>query len=166
MACATAPQGEVMDAELKKEMAAWSKAIMLLDPSEVIARDLIERDLAGAKLMPIAQILAVTNKLVAKIKPIRAAAIKAAFTLLRTRLVDKRAGGMSFAKWAKTFADSDLLAIRQAIETGISAGDDSTEIARRVVGSMAKNGCDGVTEITRHRLAWLAQTSIKGDDNG
>jgi hypothetical protein len=156
---------------LKTQLAAWSKAIMILDASEVLTRDLIERDLAGHTGTPHSlraglRAIPIANRLVLKIKPVREDAIKAAFRLLRSRLGDVKILDQSFAVWAQAFAKNDLETIRTAIISGLLAGIDNIEIARRVVGSMGLNGVDGVTEYTRHKLAHLGRASIsKGEQH-
>lgn len=145
----------------KLQLVAWAKAIIVLDKSEIMVRDLIERELAGAHVMPIARILVITGRLTRKIKVIRESAIKLAFRLLRDRLGDKPILDHSLAMWAKTFADKDATLIKQAIVSGLSDGLDSTEIARKVVGTMGLNGVDGVTEATRLHVAHLGRAAIK-----
>jgi hypothetical protein len=159
----TEPQVELAAPEPgeKHQLVAWAKAIIVLDKSEILVRDLIERDLAGAHVMPIARILVITERLTRKISVIRESAIKLAFRLLRDRLGDRPVLDHSLAVWAKTFAAKDAESIKQAIVSGLSDGLDSTEIARKVVGSMALNGVDGVTEATRLHVAHLGRAAIK-----
>lgn len=147
---------------VKLQLVAWAKAIMVLDASEVLIRDLIERELAGrtgTKAGPNALLIA--RQLSANISVIRLDAIKLAFRLLRDWLGNQPILDVSLARWAKSFADKDAQTISSAIQTGLIAGLDNTEIARRVVGSMGLNGVDGVTEFTRHKIAHLGRAAIK-----
>lgn len=68
--------------------------------------------------------------------------------------------GMSMPRWAAYFAKTDTARIDNAIKTGLIAGHDNTEIARKVVGSAALNGVDGVTEITRQQIGRLGRAAI------
>lgn len=68
--------------------------------------------------------------------------------------------GMSMARWASYFANSDTARIDNAIKTGLIAGLDNTEIARKVVGSASLNGVDGVTEITRQQIGRLGSAAL------
>lgn len=145
----------------KLQIVAWAKAIMVLDSSEVLVRDLIERELAGAGLMPIGRAIRTTNALVNKIGAIRETAIKTAFRILRERIGDKPILDRTLATWASAFAKDDLASIRQAIQTGLATGIDSTEIARKVVGTMGLNGVDGITEMTRHKIAHLGVVAVR-----
>lgn len=157
---------DVADIPVKLQLVAWAKAIMVLDASEILIRDLIERDLSGhtgaaVSLRAGMQAIPIANRLVAKIKDIRYDAIKTAFRLLRTRLGDVKVLDHSLPVWAQTFAKNDIETIRSAITSALLDGLDNTEIARRVVGSMALNGVDGVTEYTRHKIAHLGRAAIK-----
>ena len=145
----------------KLQLVTWAKAIMVLDGSEIIIRDLIERDLAGSQVMPIARILVVTAHLVRKVVQIREHAIKTAFRLLRDRLGDKPILDASFAAWAQALARDDAASITAAIQQGLGDGLDSTEIARKVVGTRGLNGVDGCTEFPRHKLAHIGRAAIK-----
>lgn len=68
--------------------------------------------------------------------------------------------GLSMARWGSYFARTDAARIDTAIKTGLIAGLDNTEIARKVVGSVGLNGVDGVTEITRQQIARLGSAAI------
>lgn len=149
------------DIPVKLQLVSWAKAIVVLDHSEIMVRDLIERELVGARIMPIARILAVTERLLGKVKVIREHAIKTAFRLLRDRLGDPRILDQSLSTWAQAFVREDAATIKLAIQQGLADGLDSTEIARKVVGTMGLNGVDGVTEFTRHKIAHLGRAAIK-----
>lgn len=159
------PASDIAAVPVKLQLVAWAKAIMVLDASEVMVRDLIERELVGktgnaAEYRPMKS-LAVVDKIVAEIKDVREHAIKTAFRLLRDRLGDHTIFDTSLAKWAAYFAQLDIKAIDAAIRAGLINGDDNTEIARKVVGSMGLNGVDGVTEYTRHKIAHLGRAAIR-----
>lgn len=143
------------------QLVAWAKAIMVLDASEVLIRDLIERDLVNIAGSNSPTLILSARKLAAKVADIRLAAIKTAFRVLRDRLGDYKILDHSLASWASAFSASDRKNIETAIQVGLTAGLDNTEIARRVVGSMALNGVDGVTEYTRHKIAHLGRAAIK-----
>lgn len=156
---------DIADVPVKLQLTAWSEAIAALDASEVVVRDLIERALAGrtgaSTVRAALKVLPITNELVEKIKYFRQEAFKTAFRQVRTRLGDVRLLGHSLATWAAAFAREDLNSIRTVIQAGLMEGLDSTEIARKVVGSMTMKGVDGVTEYTRHKLAHLGRAGIK-----
>ena len=145
------------------QLAAWSKAIAALDASEVLVRDIIERELTFIAQMRVASadVQSVTARLMRKITKLRVGAIKTAFRIVRSRLGDGPVLEKSLAAWAQYFAREDLKNIRTAISTGLIAGLDNTEIARKVVGSMGLNGVDGVTEFTRHKIGHLGRAAIK-----
>lgn len=157
---------DVADVPVKLQLVAWAKAIMVLDASEILIRDLIERDLDGhtgqpANVLKGMQAIPAVNRLVEKIKLIRQDAIKTAFRLLRSRLGDVTILDQSLATWAQAFARNDIETIRTAITSGLIDGLDNAEIARKVVGTLGLNGVDGVTEFTRHKIAHLGRAAIK-----
>jgi hypothetical protein len=73
----------------------------------------------------------------------------------------KELRGYTYAQWAVHFITTDLARIDNAVRSGLIAGQDSAEIGRRVIGSMSKNGVDGVTEITRRQIAQLGRLALK-----
>lgn len=153
------------DPEVKLHLVAWAKALMVLDQSEILVRDMIERDLAGktgpaAAYRPL-QTLAAAKTLARKIKDVRDEAFKTAFRMLRARLGNAPVLTVSLSVWASYFAREDYKTITASITSAIADGADSTEIARRVVGSLSLNGVDGVTEYTRHKIAHLGRAAIK-----
>lgn len=153
------------DLPVKLQLVAWAKAIMVLDKSEVLVRDLIERELAGktgsfADAFP-TRAIRLANRLALQVKDVRDEALRTAFRLLRARLGNMPVLTVSFSAWAAYFSREDHRAISAAIQAGLSEGLDSTEIARRVVGSLAMNGVDGVTEYTRNKIAHLGRAAIR-----
>lgn len=153
------------DLPIKLQLVAWAKAVMVLDATEVLVRDIIERELAGrtsefARLQPL-KALEITNRAVAKVRTIRAEGFKTAFRLLRSRLGDDPILKVSLPRWAAYFMRQDAQTISATIQAGMADGLDSTEIARKVVGSIGLNGVDGVTEFTRHKVAHLGRAAIR-----
>lgn len=153
------------DAPVKIHLVAWAKALAIIDASEILVRDLIERELAGktgdmAAFRPLAAIKS-ADALATQVKTLRDAAIKSAFRALRDRLGDKPVLDVSFARWAQYFSAIDHKQIKMAIQAGLAEGVDSTEIARKVVGSLSLDGVDGVTQFTRHKLAHLGRAAIR-----
>lgn len=156
------PVPEREEVPVKLQLLAWAKAIIILDASEVLIRDLIERELygrTGTTTGPTALLIA--RQLAVKVGEIRQEAIKTAFRALRDWLGDVPILEISLSRWAESFAVKDAKGIDMAIQTGLIAGLDNTEIARKVVGSMGLNGVDGVTEFTRHKIAHLGRAAIK-----
>jgi hypothetical protein len=65
--------------------------------------------------------------------------------------------GHELATWARNFAASDAERIHTAISVGLTAGEDNTDIAHRVIGSRRLNGVNGATEITRQHILRLGK---------
>lgn len=60
--------------------------------------------------------------------------------------------GQTLATWARAVAQEDYQRIKTAISVGLTAGEDNTDIAHRVIGSRRTNGVDGATEVTRQHV--------------
>ena len=60
--------------------------------------------------------------------------------------------GYTLATWARAICHYDAQRIATAISVGLTAGEDNTDIAHRVIGSRRNNGVDGTTEITRQHV--------------
>lgn len=65
--------------------------------------------------------------------------------------------GHELAHWARNIAAMDAERIHTAISVGLTAGEDNTDIAHRVIGSRRLNGVNGVTEITRQHILSLGK---------
>lgn len=74
--------------------------------------------------------------------------------------------GRILKDWAETMAADDIRRIHSAIQAGMVAGEDMATIARRVVGTGALNGVDGVTEITRRQVQTIVRTAVQHIANG
>lgn len=60
--------------------------------------------------------------------------------------------GYELATWARAICHNDAQRIKTAISVGLTAGEDNTDIAHRVIGSRRNNGVEGATEITRQQI--------------
>lgn len=65
--------------------------------------------------------------------------------------------GQTLATLARRLALDDAQRIHSAISVGLTAGEDHTDIAHRVIGSRRLNGVNGATEITRQHLFRLGK---------
>jgi SPP1 gp7 family putative phage head morphogenesis protein len=68
--------------------------------------------------------------------------------------------GAVLSDWADTMAAEDLRRIQAAVQMGMISGESSDAIARRVVGTGALDGADGVTEITRRQVQAITRTAV------
>lgn len=60
--------------------------------------------------------------------------------------------GHGLATWARAIHSQDAQRIFTAISVGLSAGEDNTDIAHRVIGGRRHNGANGMTEVTRQHI--------------
>lgn len=73
--------------------------------------------------------------------------------------------GRVLRDWAKNIAAADLNRIMGQVRIGIVQGEGSAAIARRVVGTAALRGANGVTQITRANAAALTRTMVNHFSN-
>lgn len=69
--------------------------------------------------------------------------------------------GRILKEWAESMRVEDIRRIHSAIQLGMVAGESSDEIARRVVGTRALSGSDGITEITRRQVQAITRTAVQ-----
>ncbi len=74
--------------------------------------------------------------------------------------------GQVLKDWASTMAGDDLRRIHSAIQMGMVAGEDSNTIARRVIGTKALDGTDGVTQLARRQVQAITRTAVQAIANG
>lgn len=73
--------------------------------------------------------------------------------------------GKILADWADDIARADLSRIEDQIRIGLTQGESSQAIARRVVGTVGQRGRDGVTEITRRQAEAITRTAVNAITN-
>lgn len=69
--------------------------------------------------------------------------------------------GRVLKDWAKTMAADDIRRIQNAVQVGMAAGETTDNIVRRVIGTKAMNGADGVTEMTRKQVQAVVRTAVQ-----
>lgn len=73
--------------------------------------------------------------------------------------------GRTMSDWANRVEASDMSRIEQSIKIGLSQGQSSQDIARRIVGSVQMKGMDGVTQITRNNANAITRTAVNAISN-
>lgn len=68
--------------------------------------------------------------------------------------------GATLKEWSSQLAKDDVRRMTNQIRLGMTAGEDSATIARRIVGSARLLGKDGVTEITRRNAEAISRTAV------
>lgn len=69
--------------------------------------------------------------------------------------------GRLLKDWAATMQADDVRRIHSAVQAGMIAGEHSAVIARRVVGTSALLGSDGMTEMTRRQVQTIVRTAVQ-----
>lgn len=86
--------------------------------------------------------------------------------MLRSIALSRPFEGRILKDWANTMAADDIRRIHSAIQLGMVAGETNETIARRVVGTRALKGSDGVTEISRRQVQAITRTAVMHVANG
>jgi hypothetical protein len=73
--------------------------------------------------------------------------------------------GRTLGQWWDSLSDADQRALTDAIQMGLSNGEDVDTIVRRVVGSRARNYSDGALSITRRNAEAVVRTAINHASN-
>jgi SPP1 gp7 family putative phage head morphogenesis protein len=73
--------------------------------------------------------------------------------------------GRLLKDWVAKINADDVSRIQNSVQTGMLMGETAPVIARRVIGTGAVNGVDGVTQMTRRELETMVRTSIQSIAN-
>ncbi len=82
--------------------------------------------------------------------------------LLRSIVTSRPFQGNTLKEWASKIRVADIRRIEEQIKIGMTQGESSDDIARRIVGTAKLRGTNGVTEITRRNAAAITRTVING----
>lgn len=80
---------------------------------------------------------------------------------LRAIVSSRPFDGALLKDWASGLAREDLRRIHGAVQLGMLANEDSATIARRVIGTKALNGSDGVLQMTRRQVEAITRTAVQ-----
>lgn len=81
--------------------------------------------------------------------------------LLKSIVNERPFEGRLLKQWADSMLADDIRRINAAIQAGMITGEGSEQIARRVVGTGAMKGADGVTEISRRQVQAITRTAVQ-----
>lgn len=87
-------------------------------------------------------------------------------TALLTALVKtKPFEGKTLKQWARNIAAADINRLEAQVRIGMVNGETGDAIARRLVGTVAQKGKNGVTEITRRQSQAITRTAVNAFSN-
>ncbi|MCK5612914.1 minor capsid protein [Candidatus Pacearchaeota archaeon] len=84
---------------------------------------------------------------------------------LRQIVATKPFEGKTLRQWARNVAAADINRIEAQVKIGMVQGESSAAIARRIVGTVAQKGRNGVTQITRNNAATITRTAVNAVAN-
>ncbi len=80
--------------------------------------------------------------------------------LLTAVVTEQPFQGDVMRNWARNIRRADLRRLLQQIRIGVTQGEPSDVIARRVVGSVRQRGRNGITEVTRREATAITRTAV------
>lgn len=83
-----------------------------------------------------------------------------ALSLLRTVVTAQPFRGRLLSDWVSGLADDELARISDAVKIGITEGQTTDQIVRRITGTAANQYSDGILEISRREAASVVRTAI------
>ncbi|MFA7175017.1 MAG: minor capsid protein [Kiritimatiellia bacterium] len=100
------------------------------------------------------------GRILATTSPVVIETVMPSARLLKHIAMSRPFEGRVMKDWARTMASEDIRRMSNAIQMGMVAGEDSATIARRVVGTGAFRGADGMTQITRRQVQAITRTAV------
>lgn len=79
---------------------------------------------------------------------------------LQSLVKSKPFEGRTLKQWSASMADADLRRIEDQIKIGLVQGEDSVAIAKRVIGTKALKGRDGITAASRANAEAVSRTAV------
>lgn len=73
--------------------------------------------------------------------------------------------GKTLKGWAKQFTTNDLRRMEEQIKIGLVQGESSPAIARRIVGTKALRGRNGIFEVSRREAMGITRTAVNAVSN-
>lgn len=73
--------------------------------------------------------------------------------------------GRVLKDWAQTMYASDLRRIETQLRIGLVQGETTPQLVRRVLGTRALSGSDGITELTRREATSITRTAVNAFSN-
>lgn len=101
------------------------------------------------------------NNIVTIVLPVSIDTVMPSSRLLRSIAISRPFQGQILADWSASMEANDLRLIQNAIQLGMTAGEDMSAIARRVIGTEALQFDDGVMQMTRQQVQSVVRTAVQ-----
>ena len=105
------------------------------------------------------------NGILKTVVPVTLETTLPATELLTALVKTKPFQGKTLRGWSKNIAVADINRLEAQIRIGMVNGEGSAAIARRLVGTVAQKGRNGVTEITRRQADAITRTAVNAFSN-
>lgn len=85
--------------------------------------------------------------------------------LLKSIVTSRPFQGAVLKDWASRMQANDLQRIQSSIQIGMTIGETTPEIVKRVVGTKGSQGTDGITQMTRNEVDAVVKTAVSHVSN-
>lgn len=126
------------------------------DVERIWREDLVELALAEPKLV---------DGLLRTAVPVTLTTTLPDATTLRALVTTRPLGGKLLRDWAREIRAADVRRIETQIRVGLTQGESGQQIARRVVGTVALRGRNGVLEVSRRDAEAITRTAVNAISN-
>lgn len=106
-----------------------------------------------------------TGKIFSATSPVQMELAFPSNTLLRSIVASAPFEGKTLREWSSNVRRADLRRIEDQIKIGLVQGESGVQIARRVVGTTALRGANGVTQLARNDAATITRTATNAIAN-
>lgn len=97
--------------------------------------------------------------------PVEIALTAVASETIREAVTKQPFQGRTLGQWWDSLSAADQRSLTDAIQIGLSNGEDVDSIVRRVVGTRARNYSDGVLAVTRRNAEAIVRTAVNHVSN-
>lgn len=101
------------------------------------------------------------DQLIKLVLPVLVDTVAPPVPMLRSIALSRPFQGRVLKDWVATMESNDIAIINNAIKQGMAASETNKQILRRVIGSAAANGADGITEMTRTQVNNIVRTAVQ-----
>jgi SPP1 gp7 family putative phage head morphogenesis protein len=150
-------RGLSTSAELRRLNSLMDSIRRIREPAWKEANAVMREDMIA---LAVAESISI-NGIVTIVLPVQLDTVMPSPRLLRSIAIARPFQGQILADWAASMEAEDLRKIHNAIQLGMTAGEDMATIARRVIGTEALQFDDGVLQMTRQQVQAVVRTAVQ-----
>lgn len=153
---ANAPGGLTTPVEVRRMQALQTQLANIRNKAWDNANDEFKNEMVSLSLQESVSLAGI----VTVVLPVEINVVQPSARLLRSIALSRPFQGRVLGEWASTMQGDDIRRIHNAIQVGMTQGEDMNTIARRVVGTQALGYNDGALEMTRAQVQSITRTAV------